>query len=156
VKRAVALILLGIVSTGCGASKPSGPSPGVTDYSGNWSGTYTLQSCSSFGPDAVGVCDNFPVNGQGGFGLNLSQSGSAVTGLATVGPSVVPSTSGSVANDGSLALNGSTAVGGGIVDTARWMLTLPSGALAGTFSLTRTTGSSGFTITGMIVSATKS
>src|SRR5262252_7213353 len=126
-------LLLSLLTTACGGSKsPSGPSPGVTDYSGNWSGTYTLQSCSSFGPDAAGVCDNFPVNGQGGFGLNLSQNGSAVTGLATVGPSVVPSSSGNVANDGSLALNGSTAVGGGLVDTARWMLTMPSGSLAGT------------------------
>lgn len=143
-----ALVLASIVAAcGCGGSSSTPtapttivvaaapPTPAVPSISGQWTGTYTVGSCSESGSAfGSGFCSS--LGRGGGLVFTPSQSGGTVTGTLGVGGFNIP-VSGSLGTDNVLVL-----AGGGTVTTYTtltlnaWRSTLAGATMSGAFTYT--------------------
>ena len=154
----VSLVVAAMLAA-CGGS-PSSPRVRIPDYAGNWSGTYTVTSCTQSGQAAsTNLCGilgtTLPYN------FSLTQSDRNVAGSFTLGAIVFSTTGGVIAQDGSLRLSGTT-VTSGITIVVDWALNMPAQTITGTTTQQWTsTGPTGdltgsATVTGTINTATRS
>jgi hypothetical protein len=150
----VLLALIG--SMACGGSSPTSPTPDTPNYAGSWTGTYAISSCTQTGGVAdANVCGALGGSTQG-FSMQLSQSGSNVTGSFNLGTAPFTNASGTVAADGGLELRGN-GTASGIAAAVTWSLRMPASSLTGSVAQAWTssalTGQA--TVAGSITSATR-
>jgi len=124
--------VLGLISClACGGGD-NAPTPRIPDYSGNWSGTYTVTGCTQSGQIALanvcGLLGNTPP-----YRFNLTQSDRNVSGTFTMGSITFPNTGGTVAQDGSLAISATTQ-SNGITVVVTWALNMPASSITGTLT----------------------
>jgi hypothetical protein len=126
VRKTFFFLLFASFLSACGGSSPSAPTaPPIAQYAGNWTGTYTITGCTQSGGIALanicGSLGNTPP-----YGLQLTQTGSNVSGSFTLGTVSFPNVGGTVGSDGSLALSG-TSLSSGVTIVVTWALHMSSG-----------------------------
>jgi len=133
--RLTAVLLALTLSTACGDSSPTSPTPSTPNYAGTWTGTYAITSCTQTGGVAdANVCGAVGGSTQG-FSMQLAQSGSTVTGSFNLGTVPFANASGTIAADGGLELRGN-GTANGIAAAVTWSLRLPASSLTGTVAQT--------------------
>lgn len=167
------LILVAVLTSACsgGSNAPTTPTPPpappvvvtppvvtppvtqVTNYAGLWSGDYIIERCSGQGSLEDLFCSArsggrpgglYPVGTRLPIDIELSQSGSNVTGLISFGQIRTPVT-GVVRSSGLLTLQGSGGGGPYTMSLTYWDAGLQSGEMVGYFSFTtRYQGLNGF------------
>lgn len=130
--RSLVLPLLATLClTACsgGNSSPSGPSSTDAQVQGAWSGRSTLVGCTEAG-GAVGVgCSGWPTSNS--VALNLTQSGTAVSGTLSTG-SFLFNVSGSVSGN-SVTLTGQGRQSSTTFNLLNWSSTVSGSGMSGTF-----------------------
>lgn len=130
--------LLALMTVACGGSaSPTAPTPPPPpNLAGQWSGAYTVASCTTTGAaSASGFCNAVSLGG--GLVFTPQQSGENLSGPLSVGGFVIPATG--TIRSGTVALAGSGPIQLGA--------TLSLLTFSGTLSGTRITGSMSFIIT---------
>ena len=95
-RLALALLLFTIAACGGSDSNPvAPPPPPLPNYTGVWSGGYTVTSCTQNGDlTLANICGTFSPGASAGFQLNIIQQGTAITAgnftMGTVPFNVVP------------------------------------------------------------------
>jgi hypothetical protein len=157
-RRAKTIGLLAFLVCACGGDdNVVAPPPPLPNYTGIWSGNYTITSCTETGDFAlVNFCAE--LGGNAPFTLNIIQQGGntnpPVQGTFNLGsiPFTI-ATGSSVASNGSLSFQG-TAFQGGITILVTWALTSPVvGTITQAWTYTGVTGQ--MNITGAIGGAVK-
>jgi hypothetical protein len=156
--KRLALCGILVATAACGSSSsPSSPSAApVANYSGNWSGAYSVTGCTQNGGVALanicGALGNTPP-----YSMNLSQTGRNVAGTFRLGSIDFPSTGGAVGSDNSLQLN-ATSLNNGVTIVVSWNLRMATNQMSGTVSQqwASDTLSGGATVAGTINTATRS
>jgi hypothetical protein len=142
------LLAVAVLSVRCGKNPNA---PDTPQFGFNWNGLYSVQACVDSG-DAAGACAQAPVGQTAPYTLSLTQTGTTVSGSSTLGNAVFPTTSGTIANDGSLQLK-STLANGPLTQTLTWTLTISGTQLQGTFTAVATDAGGAATLTGKITTA---
>ena len=149
--------LLALVA--CGGSGPSGPvnNPPPTNYAGNWSGTYTVSSCTNTGFFADAALCSAVMDTTAAVSFALTQSGRAVSGTFTLGSLTSSSFTATVGSDESLVLTAVVTESSFTIDATWTLQQAVAGALTGqTRQVWRASGQSGDgVIQGAIVSAAR-
>jgi hypothetical protein len=103
----------------------------LPDYSGTWTGTYTVSTCAATGDfDLNGFCGVLPSGTVLNTELVLTQAGDQVTGQFFLG-TLTASASGPVIMDGHLNLSGRVLEGDFTIDTAYTLQSAVPGAITG-------------------------
>jgi hypothetical protein len=132
--RFLAVLTIVVTAAACGGgnSAPGAPSENIPSFAGNWSGVYAVTGCNQSGDislaDICGILGN-----SAGYTFSLTQTGRNVSGSFALGGVSFPSTSGSVANDGTLALS-ATSVTGEVRVAASWVLNTTSSGIGGSLT----------------------
>lgn len=126
----------------CGGSSgaptaPTPPLPIVPTLSGQWTGNYTVTSCTESGAAAG---SNFCANlGRGGaHNFTPQQSGSNLTGTLSFGQFLI-NVSGNVGADHVVALGGTGDIVGALLTLTSWRATVSGSTMTGTMTFSLTT-----------------
>jgi hypothetical protein len=109
--RTAGLFLAALVAAGCSglsSDAGTGPSGGLPDVEGRWSGTFRSPSCTVSAPALEGYCAQFTAVGPQPFVLTLAQFDAELVRSLQVLDAVVP-LAGTVDSSGRIRLSGTTA-----------------------------------------------
>jgi hypothetical protein len=120
----------------CGGS-PSSPTPSIPTISGQWTGSYTVISCTETSA-AVGACAGIGAGGP--HNLTPSQTGGNFVGQLGVGVFAIP-ISGSVDATGTVTLAGSGPVSFATLTVTSWRAVITGSTMTGTMSYSVSAGS---------------
>jgi len=122
------IVLAALILSACGGNG-NGPSGKVPDYSGGWTGNYTVTGCTQSGGVALAnLCGS--IGNSAPYTFSLQQSSRSVTGTFALGSIGFPSTGGTIDDGGGLTLQGTT-LSNGVTIIVTWHLT-NNGTLGGT------------------------
>jgi hypothetical protein len=129
----IAILAVVVSVSACGGNSATAPTPEVIpSFAGNYSGLYSITACNQSGD--VSLADICGILGDSaGYTFSLTQSGRNVSGTFSLGGVSFPTTSGSVAGDGSLSLN-ATSVTGEVSVRVNWVLNSTSAGLGGSIT----------------------
>lgn len=116
----------------CGGSSPTAPTP--INLSGQWTGQYTISSCTETGSAVnAGFCTS--LGSRGGLTFTTSSTTSAVTGTLVIGGFTIPVT-GSL-NGSTLSLTGSSQIVQNFqLTTNTWQATVSGSSMTGNMAFT--------------------
>jgi hypothetical protein len=128
--RFLAVFAVVAAAAGCGGGgSTTAPSENIPSYAGNYSGIYAITGCNQSGDVSLAnICGI--LGDSAGYSFSLTQSGRNVSGSFALGGVTFPSTSGSVANDGTLALS-ATSVTSGVNVLVSWVLNTTQSGIGG-------------------------
>lgn len=120
---------------------PSTPAPPATPYSGRWSGTYIIDRCDGTGSVQDLLCGArrgaFPTGTSLPIALDLTQSGSTVSGTISLGQ-ITGVVTGSVRSSGLLTLSGIARSGTATATLTYWDTRALGSAMDGFFHFNAT------------------
>jgi hypothetical protein len=130
---------LAFALSGCGSETTTGPTAPPVSFTGVYSGTYVVASCSGTA-DLTGFCTaGFPPGTRLPISLSLEHAGNSVVGTITMGAAngTFKGTASGASLSGTAAMNNLNADGViGLLNVPAWNSTLNGNAMSGAFTQT--------------------